>query len=388
MQKDTKKDNNELIIACHHGESNEEYYNAVVPPVFLNSLNSFKTFEEYHTGRYVYGRASNATVEIIEKKMAALENGAEGIFFASGMAATSTAILHATKSGGHIICQKSVYGPDKNFLNRICVNKLDISVTYVDMTNLAEVKKAVRSNTQLIMMESPATFNFEIIDIKGVVEIAKEHNIKTFADNTWCTPINQKPLNYGVDYVMHTASKYLGGHSDIIGGCLVVKDAEVARDIKDNYRELFGGIIGPMEAWLVLRGIRTLSIRIKEHGEVATKVANFLEGHPKVKKVYFPGLESCKNYEIGKQQMKGVTGLLAFELKEEKNAIKLIDSLKYFQKGCSWGGFESLALTPLYYEDEVALNNFGCGRGLIRIYCGLEGADALIGDLREALDGI
>lgn len=380
----------DLLITGHHAENNEEYYNAVVPPIFMNSLNSYKNFKGYNTGRYVYTRSSNATTEIIEKKLAALEHGIDAIFFASGMGAISTAIMHATSSGGHVICQKSVYEPDKDFLKKICKAKLNISVSFIDMTNLDELRETIQDNTQLIIMESPATFVFEIIDIEGVVAIAKEYGVKTFLDNTWCTPLLQKPLDYGVDYVMHTASKYLGGHSDIVGGCLVVKDENIAKDIKSNYRALFGGIIGPMESWLILRGLRTLALRVKAHGETALEVATFLEGHQKVGRVYCPGLPSCKNYKIGQKQMKGITGLLGFELKDKtpEEAVAFIDRLNLFQKGCSWGGFESLALTPLCYESDELVEQFGCSRGIIRIFCGLEGTAALIDDLKKALEKV
>lgn len=381
---------NDIMIAGHYAENNEEYYNSVVPPVYMNSLHSYKTFDEYRNGRYVYGRMSNPTVEIVEQKIAAMEHGADAILFASGMAAASTAIMHAVKSGGHVICQESVYGPVRFFLERICIKNLNISVTYADATNLDELERAIRENTQMILLESPSTYVFDIIDIAAVTKLARAHGIKTYVDNTWCTPLYQKPLDLGADYVMHTTSKYLGGHSDIIGGCLAVKDEEAAADIKKNYRELFGGILGPMEAWLVLRGLRTLNIRIKEHERTAMAVAEFLEAHPKVQKVYYPGLASSRNYALGQKQMKGNTGLMGFELKDKtkEEAVAFIDNLEIFQKGCSWGGFESLALVPLFAEDEALVQGYGCSRAYIRIFCGLEGTEALIADLSKALDQV
>lgn len=355
----------DIMAITHFSENNEEYYNAVVPPIFMTSLHSYKTFEGYRESRYVYGRVSNPTVEILEKKLAELENGSHALMFASGMAATSSAIMHATKSGGHIICQKNVYGPVRFFLDRICIPKLNMSVSYVDATNLDEVKSAIQGNTQLILLESPSTYVFDIVDIKAVCSIAKENGIKTCVDNTWCTPLLQKPLDLGADYVMHTASKYLGGHSDLLGGCLVVKDAEIGKELQLTYRELFGSIIGPMEAWLVLRGLRTLPIRIESHQKTALAVAKFLEAHPKVEKVYCPGLPSHKNYQLGQKQMNGgCTGLMAFELKNvtKDEAVRFINNLSVFQKGCSWGGFESLALTPLYAEQEDLVQGYGLSR--------------------------
>lgn len=379
---------NDMMIAGHYAENNDEYYHSVVPPIYMNSLHSYQTFDEYKNGRYIYGRMSNPTVEIVEKKIAAMEHGEDAILFASGMAATSTAIMHAVKSGGHVICQKNVYGPVRFFLERICIKNLDISVSYVDATDIGEIERAIRANTQMLLLESPSTYVFDIINIPAVTELARKHGIKTCVDNTWCTPLYQKPLDLGADYVMHTASKYLGGHSDLIGGCLAVKDARDGEDIKENYRELFGGILGPMEAWLMLRGLRTLPVRIKAHEKTAMAVAEFLEAHPKVQKVYYPGLKSSKGYELGQKQMCGNTGLMAFELKDrtKEEAVQFIDRLEIFQKGCSWGGFESLALVPLFAEEEALVQGYGCSRALVRIFCGLEGREVLINDLSRALD--
>mgnify|MGYP000997113621 CR=1 FL=1 len=249
----------------------------------------------------------------------------------------------------------------------------------------------IRENTSLIILESPATFVFTVVDIKAIADIARRHGIKTYIDNTYCTPLFQKPLDLGVDIVMHTLSKYLGGHSDIIGGVLVSKDEELMRRIMGQLREWFGGIIGPMEAWLVLRGMRSLDARLYQHQKTAMAIAQFLENHPKVKKVNYTGLPSHPQHEIIKRQQTGHTGLMSIELNASpEEAVKFINNLHLFGKGCSWGGFESLALCPLYHCDaeELEFLQLKESRGLIRLHCGLEGEDNLIADLKQALEKV
>ena len=383
----------ERMAVTHLGEHPKDYLNAVVPPVFLNSLHVFDCYEDYknreETGSFVYGRDGNPTVEILEQKVAALEEGAAGIAFASGMAAASAAILATCRAGSHIICMRDVYQPIKNILRQYLLPNLDMSVSFWDGLDLQKLEGMITEKTSLILLESPATFVFTVTDLCGVAEIAGRHGVKTYLDNTYCTPLYQKPLTMGIDIVMHTMSKYIGGHSDMIGGILVVKDGKLGERIKHTIRELFGGILGPMEAWLAIRGLRTLPLRLEKHQETAMEVASFLENHGRVRKVFYPGLKSHPQAELIAKQQKGHTGLLSFVLKgEPEEAIRVIDRLKVFQIGCSWGGFESLALCPLmeYTKEDLQFLNLdeGC-RGLIRIYCGLEGADVLIDDLRQAL---
>ena len=221
-------------------------------------------------------------------------------------------------------------------------------VTYVAGDDIRELENAIKMNTSLIILESPATFIFKVVDVAAIAGIAKKHGIKTYIDNTFCTPIFSKPLDLGIDIVMHSISKYIGGHSDINGGVLVSKDAELMDNVQLHYREYFASILGPMEAWLAIRGLRTLPLRVKQHQETAMAVAQYLENHPKVEKVYYTGLASHPQHEIIQKQMTGHTGLMSFLLKENASkAVEFIDHLKLFGKGCSWGGFESLALCPV-----------------------------------------
>lgn len=381
------------LAITHLGEEQSKYLNAVVPPVFMNSLHIFDSMESYAAREdehaYVYGRVTNPTVQILEEKVAALEEGCMALAFSSGMAAASAAILAVCRAGSHIICMRDVYQPIKNILNRYFIPRMGITVSYWDGLDLNELEALIQEDTAMILLESPATFVFTVTDIKGAAEIAKVHGVKTYIDNTFCTPLYQKPLTMGIDISMHTLSKYIGGHSDIIGGILIVKDEELGKLIQDTIRELFGGILGPMEAWLAIRGLRTMHLRVEQHQQTAMIVAEYLENHPKVERVYYTGLKSHPQAELIARQQTGHTGLMSFVLKSEpEKAIKVVNQMKVFEIGCSWGGFESLALCPLIHyssEELTFLNLKERDKGLIRIHCGLEGADVLIEDLEQAL---
>lgn len=380
----------DLLVTSHYGEEYDRYYNAIVPPVFMNSLNVFDNIDEYYDSdktdkhNYVYGRVQNPTVRILEDKVGALEHGIGALAFASGMAAATTAVLTVIKHGSNVVCVPNAYGPLKNFLETYCKDHMGITTTYVKGTEVSEFEEAVTDATDLIILESPSSFVFSLQDIEAVSAIAKKHNARVYIDNSFCSPIYQKPLDLGADIVMHTASKYMGGHGDIIGGMLAVKDEELFRQLRQN-RELLGGIIGPMEAWLVIRGLRTMEVRVERHQETAMKVAEHLENHPKVKKVYYPGLKSHPQYELMKKQQKGNTGLLSFVLDASvEQAKKVVDNLKIFKIGCSWGGFESLVMMPNLRSSDEECEFIGGPQSLIRIHCGLEGTDALIADLEQA----
>ena len=382
------------MITSHYGEEYERYYNAIVPPIFMNSLNVFNEIDDYFSAKvhdkhtYVYGRVQNPTVRILEDKVAALEHGVAAFAFASGMAAATTAVLSVVKHGDNIVCIRNAYGPLKNFVENNCTAHLGTSLTYVKGNDVSDFEEAITEQTSLVILESPSSVVFSLQDIEAVSKIAHERGAKVYIDNSFCTPIFSNPLDLGADIVMHTMSKYMGGHSDIVGGVLAVRDEALANTIVSN-RELFGGIIGPMEAWLVLRGLRTLSVRVKAHEEAAMRIAAYLENHPKVDKVYYTGLVSHPQYALVQKQQKGNTGLITFEVKgSTEDAKKAINSLKVFKIGVSWGGFESLACMPHMKLDQQACDWLGGKQNLIRIHCGLEGTDALIADLEQALANI
>lgn len=379
------------LIETHYGEENEHYYNSITPPVFLNSLNTFDSIDAYYDCKtedkhsYVYGRVQNPTTRILEDKIAALEHGTRAYAFSSGMAAATTALMSVCKAGDHIVCIRNVYGPLKIFVSEYCKEHLGISVTFVMGEDVSEFEEAITDETALVILESPSSITMRLQDIQAVTAIAKRHHAITYIDNTFCTPIFQNPLDMGVDIVMHTMSKYIGGHSDIIGGVLIARDEELLRKISLN-RELYGGILGPMEAWLCIRGLRTLDVRMRQHEQTATAIAEFLDQHDRVRKVNYPGLKSFPQYELMQRQQRGNSGLMSFELDSSvEQAKRFCQELSIFQIGVSWGGFESLAEMPYarMTADEVAW--LGSSQNNIRIHCGLEGTEALIADLDAAL---
>ncbi|MDO5408636.1 MAG: PLP-dependent aspartate aminotransferase family protein [Eubacteriales bacterium] len=379
------------LITSHYGEEYEHYYNSIVPPIFMNSLNVFDTLDDYYDfdrrdkHKYCYGRVQNPTTRILEDKIAALEHGVGALAFASGMAAATTAVMTACRAGSHVVCVRNAYGPLKDFLSGYCKEHMDMTVTFVAGEEIGDFENSVTDATDLIVLESPSSLVFSLQDIRAVSKIAREHQALVYIDNTFCTSIYQQPLDLGADIVMHTTSKYIGGHSDLIGGMLAVKDPELFQKL-NLHRELMGGIAGPMEAWLMIRGLRTMEVRIAQHQQTAMAVAEFLENHPKVKCVHYPGLPSHPQYELMKRQQSGNTGLMSFEIHgTAEQAVKVAESLKIFKIGVSWGGFESLVFLPHLRLDDETCEKLGGGRNIIRIHCGLEGTDALISDLESAL---
>lgn len=382
------------LILTHLADEPAKYGGAVVPPIFMNSLHVFDSIESHgaididRRDNFVYGRVSNPTTRILEDKVAALEHASRALCFASGMAAISCAVLSHCKAGNHLICLKNIYGCVKGLIDSILVPNFQMSVSYVS-GDPAEIENSIRPETSLILLESPSSNVFRLCDLRAVSAIAKKHGIKTLIDNSYCTPLYQKPLDLGIDMVMHTATKYFSGHSDCLGGLLASNDAEWMERIYHVERQYIGSIIGPMEAWLIIRGMRTLEVRLERHFKTALAVAEYLEKHPRVRRVFYPALPSFPQYELMQRQQTGCGGLLSFELDGPPEAAeKAADRLRLFQKGVSWGGFESLAIMPFrnlspeqafwYGQDAVP--------GLVRLHAGLEGVDALLGDLEQALN--
>lgn len=375
-------------ICTHLGEDYSKYMGAIVPPIFQTSLFVQPTEVNNITEQeYVYTRINNPTTEIAEKKLAALEEGEEAKCFSSGMAAISSAIMFYIEKDCHVICVQNVYGPTRDFLASY-LQKFGVETTFVSGDDIDEVEKAIRKNTKLIYLESPSTFVYSMQDLEKISELAKAYGIATVIDNTYSTPLFQNPLKYGIDMVIHTASKYLGGHSDIVAGAIVGKK-ETLSQMVEKERALFGGNMDPHQAWLLIRGMRTLPIRIKQHQESAKKVADFLEDHSKIQRVLYPGLKSHPQYELGKKQMTGYTGLMSFVPKGNTDEImKFVKNLRYFQSGCSWGGFESLvAPISVGKSDEENKRNH-LPANLIRIHVGLENVETLMEDLDRGLSFI
>jgi len=379
-------------ICTQFGEDNSAYLNALVPPIYMTSLHTFNSIDEYinnnaSSGKFIYGRVSNPTVEVVERKINALERGEGAKMFSSGMAAISSGILSAVSVGGHIICIKNVYGPAKTFIDSY-LKKFDISCTYVKGNEIEEFEQAIQPNTQLIYLESPSSIVMSVQDLRAVAKLAKSKGIITIVDNTFSGGIYQKPLTMGIDMSVHTLSKYMGGHGDLIGGVLICADGERMKSISSRERELLGGIIGPMEAWLVLRGLRTLPVRLRQVVDTSQKIAQFLENHEMVDKVYYTGLASHPQYALVEKQMDASAGLMSFTLKcSFEDTKKFVDRLKMFKVGVSWGGFENLSNMPFANYTPEQLEFAGAENKLVRICIGLDSAEELIEDLNQAILG-
>jgi len=391
-----KKNLKPETLITHYAEEREKYEGAVVPPIFQNTLFTFESWEaidaafDDRINTPIYSRGKNPSVSIVEQKIAKLTGGEKARLFASGMAAITAAVMHFLNAGDHVIAINNIYGPANNLLSVYLKKKMAIETTFVSGNSIDEYKAAIRPNTKLIYLESPSSAVFSIQDIAAITKLARSQNIKTVIDNTWASPIFQKPLAMCVDLEIHSCSKYIGGHSDVIAG-VVIGNTEEMDSIIVNEFELLGGKIAPIEAWLIMRSLRTLPIRMKAHEESAMKVAHFLESHENVESVSYPGLESFGQHKLAKKQMTGFSGLMAFKLKTS-NLLQIktfFNSLELFRIGVSWGGHESLIYAPaisyLKEMNEVQFKALGISLGDMRISVGLEDAGDLIDDLTQAL---
>lgn len=385
-------------MLSHFAEEREEHLGAVVPPIFQNSLFTFPSLDaidaafEAPVSNCIYTRGRNPSVALAEEKIAHLCGAEKAKLFSSGMAAISSAIMHFLEAGDHVVAVKNLYGPTSNFLDVYLRRKLGIEVTFVDGTRTAAFQEGIRTNTRLIYLESPASLVFALQDIQAVCSLARARGIATVIDNTWATPVYQRPLELGADLEVHSCSKYLGGHSDIVAGVVAGAASHIDAIFLEEHA-LFGGKMAPFEAWLLTRSLRTLPLRLERHQRNAMAVAAFLEKHPKVERVYYPGLPSFPQLELAQRQMQGFTGLLSFNLTtggSVERVKKFVEALRYFQIGVSWGGHESLVYPPgISYAKELSPERFralGISIGTIRLSVGLEDISDLLEDLSQALD--
>lgn len=358
----------------------------VVIPIHLSATFARKEVEK-PTGGYEYSRTGNPTRHALEKRLAALENARFGLAFASGMAAELTLLISLLKSGDHVIAFNDLYGGTRRLFNEV-LQKLGQEYTYVDASQSENVGKAIRSNTKLFWMETPTNPLMKLCDIKAIARIAREKNIITVIDNTFMTPYFQRPLDLGAEIVVHSTTKYLGGHSDVIGGAIMLSNEELYNKIKFNQNAI-GAVPSPFDCFLVLRGIKTLPVRMQSHNQNAQKLAEYLESHPKVKKVNYPGLESHPQHKLAKRQMMGFGGMLSFEIKGDiKNVKSFLKRLKVFTLAESLGGVESLIEHPGLMTHaslpEKEREKIGITDNLIRISVGIEDIEDLIADLERA----
>jgi len=379
---------------CVHSGIDEYEFGPVVPPIYQTSTFKFKSaqhgaslFAGEEKG-YIYTRMLNPTIQAMEDAIAELEGGYKGLGCGSGMAAVHTVFASLTQAGDHIVCSSAVYGPTTTLLNTI-MKKYEVETTFVDTSNLDEVKKAVRPNTKVIYVETPGNPTLCISDLAKISKIAHQHKAQVVVDNTFMSPALQNPIALGADIVLHSLTKFLNGHADVVGGIIVVKDEETYQHFRKTLNQL-GGVIDPFNSFLVHRGLKTLAIRMERHCENAQKIAEWLERHPLVKSIRYPGLKSHPHYELGLKQHKGHGGMITIELAGGLEAGKLMmNSVKLFQLAVSLGGVESLiehpaSMTHASMGKEARLVG-GITDGLVRISVGIENVNDLIEDLDSAL---
>jgi cystathionine beta-lyase/cystathionine gamma-synthase len=372
-------------------EDRAQYFNAIAPPIVQTSNFAFDTvaamrnaFKDEMSG-YLYSRGLNPTVDILRTKLAALDNAEDCLVFNNGAAAIFAAVLANVKSGDHIVSVHHPYTWAAHLFDKI-LPRFGVSTTYVDGTRIEAFERAILPNTALIYLESPNSWLLDIQDLRAVAELARSENIVTLIDNSYCTPIYQKPIELGIDIAMQTATKYIGGHSDTLGGVLC-GSAAMMKKIFDSEYLCVGSGIQPFNAWLLLRGLRTLPMRLEHIKRSTRTVVDFLKNHPRVEEVIFPLDEDFPQYELARQQMSGASGLLSFYLKAETSAEieRFCEGLKHFRMAVSWGGHESLvipkcaSIDPADFDPEQRLHR------LIRLYVGLESGDYLVEDLRQSL---
>lgn len=373
--------------AIHGGQIPERGYGAVMPPIYQTSTYAQSTPGE-HKG-HEYSRVSNPTRTALENAVASLENGGFGMAFGSGMAAID-AVMKLLDPGDEVICTNDLYGGSYRLFKQVYA-KYGIKFLFSSMSDMGELESQITQNTKLVWLETPTNPMMNIIDIAAVAKVTKKHRILLGVDNTFATPFLQRPLDLGANLVMHSATKYLAGHSDVVVGALVVKDKKLAEQLY-FIQKSSGAICGPMDSFLTLRGIKTLHVRMQRHCENGAVVANFLNNHPKVGKVYWPGFETHPNHKIAKQQMDGYGGMISFVPKggNYDEAIRIVEKLEIFTLAESLGGVESLVGHPASMSHgsvpKVEREKNGVVDALIRLSVGIEDVDDLMADLDQALN--
>ncbi|MBI2979964.1 MAG: PLP-dependent transferase [Chloroflexi bacterium] len=373
-------------LAIHTGERPDRAYGAVSIPIYQTSTFAFEDIGK--TRGYDYSRTANPTRKVLEETIARLEGGKAGFAFATGMAAETTAI-HLLKAGDHIICGDDCYGGTYRLFQDVMPN-FGLEFTFIRMDSRQKIEKAIKPNTRMLWLETPSNPLLNIVDLEMAVAIAKKHNLMTVIDNTFASPYFLRPIEYGIDLVVHSTTKYLNGHCDVVGGAIVTTTDELTERVQFLLNAM-GTCASPFDCWLVLRGIETLPVRMRQHEENALAVANYLQQHPAVKRVFYPGLKSHPGHELAKRQMKGFGGMVSFELKGGIEAVKTcLRRIKIIVMAESLGGIASLAEHPATMSHasmpKEHRQKVGISDDLVRLSVGLENKDDLIDDLRQALE--
>jgi cystathionine beta-lyase/cystathionine gamma-synthase len=381
-------------ILNHLGEERERYSGAVVPPIMQSSIFAFPTVAAMRQGfrdefgAHVYTRGNNPTVAILRKKIAALEGAEDCLMFASGAAAMSAAVIASVSAGDHVVCVAKPYSWTRAVL-RDLLGRFGVATTFVDGSASSNFDAALTATTRLIVLETPNSMTFEQQDIAAVAKIAKARGIRTLCDNSHATPLNQSPLALGIDLVAHSATKYLNGHSDVVAGALCGSEA-LLRDVFRGPYMTLGAILSPHDAWLLLRGLRTLQVRMEHIAATTMTVVAFLEAHPKVRRVHFPQAAENEALGLSAEQLRGASGLVTLELDAESVAAveRFCDALTRFLMTVSWGGYESLAfpVCAVFPDSAPMRTPNGTPLNLVRLSIGLEDPQVLLADLSAALE--
>jgi len=376
------------------GEERENYFNAVSPPIIQSSNFTFKTIADLRSAMSnefdsnIYSRGQNPTLNILRKKLAALDGAENALVFSSGVAAITIPILSLLKTGDHVIVVENAYNWTENLFKNF-LPKYGITTTFVDGKDIKNFENAINAETKLILLESPSTLVYELQDIKKVAVLAKKHGIITLMDNSYCSPLYQQPISLGIDLVAQSATKYIGGHSDVIAGVLTGSNALISKIFDNEYMNL-GPTLSPQSAWLLIRGLRTLPLRLQRSFESAKVITEWLTRHPAVEEVIWPFSPNFKQVELAHEQMKGCGGLFSFSLKDSslKKIEKFCDQLQHILLAVSWGGHESLILPAIASLSKPNYSKSTKNDQLIRMYVGLEEPDYLINDLKQSLNNL
>jgi cystathionine beta-lyase/cystathionine gamma-synthase len=375
-------------LAVHAGQSPEPTTGAIMPPIFQTSTYVQPAIAEPLGGIYDYARVANPTREALERNLAALESGAHGVAFASGLAAIES-VVKRLSAGDHIVSEENTYGGTTRMFTRVLA-KLGLQFSFVDTRDPDAVAAAMRPETRLVHVETPTNPMMRLCDIRRVADIAHAGGALLMVDNTFASPYNQRPLEMGADVSVHSTTKYLNGHSDIIGGVVVVRDDDLAEEIR-FVRKSSGAVPGPLDAWLCLRGTKTLHLRMAAHNANGMAIARFLEAHPKVDRVFYPGLPSHEQHELATRQMSGFTGMVSVDVGTLDRARALVEHTQVFQLAESLGGVESLISVPSLMTHasvpKEMRERMGVTDGLVRLSVGIEDVDDLMADLDGALQG-
>lgn len=376
------------------GETREDYFNAIAPPIIQTSNFAFskvddmrKAFrDEYST--LIYSRGRNPTVDILCKKLAALDGAEDCLVFGSGSAAIYASVLANVKSGDHIVSVNKPYSWAQKIFNEI-LPRFNVTTTYIDGTQIENFERAVLPNTKIIYLETPNSWTFHLQDLSAIAELAKAENIITICDNSFCTPLFQQPIKHGIDLVLQSATKYIGGHSDVVAGVLTGSKAMIKKIFSLEFMAIGSGI-SPFNAWLLLRGLRTLPARLDKITDTTWKVISFLKQHPDVEKVIFPFDEDFKQLDLAKKQMTGACGLLTFIIKAGSAAAieTFCESLQHILMAVSWGGHESLIIPGCAAIDPENFDYNNQNHRAMRLYVGLEEANYIIKDIERGFSAI